>query len=73
MTRVVRPLSSKRVQIPPRGSGPQPLRGKTGESPERSVQPRPAWGVHGLATGVTDPWTRIGDPRQIRGPRIAQP
>ena len=53
-SRVVRPFSFKRVEIPPRGFGPQPLCGNSGESPVRFVQPRPAWGVPSLVTGGTD-------------------
>ena len=52
---------------------------EAGENPVRGVRAqgvrstRLAWGAPDLATGGTDPLTGIGDLRQIRGPRKAQP
>ena len=62
ISRRLRPWWTKRVKIPPEGSGPKGVRST-----------RLAWGAPDLATGGTDPLTGIGDPRQIRGPRKAQP
>lgn len=52
---------------------------EAGENPARGVRAhwvrstRLAWGASDLATGGTDSLTGVGDSRQIRGPRKAQP
>src|SRR4051794_7136651 len=56
-------------------AGENPVRGARAH---KSLEPwvlssRLAWGVSDLATGGTDSLTGVGDPRQIRGPRKAQP